>query len=264
MQKFSAKLTLLMGLALALNFSNITAAQHINPNPVLTSAAENSLATPAVYPFVFQGNTIEITMPVTLSETLHNYFSANIAKALYSHLPYSADEHGYVYSSYLKPGYSVAEIKNIAKVSDFYHTRTNKKAELRHEYSNKYSLTANYDVKTDNEKYTSILQSIYTYTGGAHGNTIRYSMTIDKATDEPVALKDLFTVAHYADYLNKLAASQNQDIHFYHPVTLSGNEDFYLTDDGIVLYYQLYEVAPYAAGFIEYKFSYDELTPILK
>lgn len=215
----------------------------------------------------FDGNTIDINMPVIMNSDFkeaQSFFSTNIANSMYAYMPHTSNEYGAVTKIPLKKQYSFDEIKDIAKTADFIHTRHNKKALENGEFSNRYAMDANYELKLNNEKYLSILQSIYTYTGGAHGMTVRYSMTTDKQTGKTVKLKDLFSSNEYIDYLNKLAANQNKDIHFYNPVTLSGTEDFYLTPDGLVLYYQLYEVAPYAAGFIEYNFSYDDLAPILK
>ena len=42
------------------------------------------------------------------------------------------------------------------------------------------------------------------------------------------------------------------------------NECFYLTDDGLVIYYPPYELSYYARGFVEFVIPYSELYGYLK
>lgn len=214
----------------------------------------------------FKGSAVDIRMPIIENnrfQTMQDYFSSNIAQSLYAYLPYYSNEYGQPNPLYLQDGYTFEEITDIAKVADFVHKRQNIKAEERQEYSNRYHMYADYEVKLNNSAYVSILQSIYTYSGGAHGMTIRYSMTADRATGEIIKLADLFADKTYLNVLNELAKDQNKDKYLFDKVQLTGNEDFYLTDKGLTVYFQLYEVAPYAAGFVEYFFPYDEIAPLM-
>lgn len=248
---------------------NITSVFHDrNRNTYITYYEGNDNAVKdTVVPGYFNGNAVNISMPVIMNRNFKDaasFFSTNIAKSIYAYMPHTSNEYGAVCSVMLKDQYTLDEIRDIATTADFIHTRHNKKAQENGEFSNRYAMDASYEVKLNNSKYLSILQSIYTYTGGAHGMTVRYSMTTDKQTGKAIELKDLFRSNDYINYLNKLALNQNKDIHLFQPVTLTGQENFYLTDDSLVIYYQLYEVAPYAAGFIEYKFSYSDLAPVMK
>ncbi len=264
-----------IGMAVSVNFADPSLTQantlmqpkatQINNSPCCKgndNAVKNT-----VVPGHFNGNTINISMPVIMNRNFKDaasFFSTNIAKNIYAYMPHTSNEYGALCSVMLKDQYTLDEIRDIATTADFIHTRHNKKAQENGEFSNFYATDASYEVKLNNSKYLSILQSIYTYTGGAHGMTVRYSMTTDKQTGKAIELKDLFRSNDYINYLNKLALNQNKDIHLFQPVTLTGQENFYLTDDGLVIYYQLYEVAPYAAGFVEYKFSYADMAPIMK
>lgn len=215
----------------------------------------------------FAGTTINYTLPLIQNPALDKanaYFSRNLARSMYAYMPYSADEYGKVKDGFLKDQYTAAEINDIAQIADFYHTRKNKDALAKQEYSNRYDMFADYKVKLNDQHYLSVLQSIYTYSGGAHGTTIRYSLTLDKKTGEPVTLRDLFDSDAYLYILNEYAAQQNKDIYLYEPVKITGQESFYLTDSELVIYYQQYEVAPYAAGFVEYHFPYTMLQSVLK
>ncbi len=214
----------------------------------------------------FKGSAVDIKMPIIENnrfQAMQDYFSSNIAQSLYAYLPYYSNEYGQPNPLYLQDSYTFEEITDIAKVADFVHKRQNIKAEERQEYSNRYHMYADYEVKLNNSAYVSILQSIYTYSGGAHGMTIRYSMTANRATGEILKLADLFADKTYLGVLNELAKDQNKDKYLFDKVQLTGNEDFYLTDKGLTVYFQLYEVAPYAAGFVEYFFPYDEIAPLM-
>lgn len=214
----------------------------------------------------FKGSAVDIRMPIIENnrfQTMQDYFSSNIVQSLYAYLPYYSNEYGQPNPFYLQDGYTFEEITDIAKIADFVHKRQNIKAEERQEYSNRYHMYADYEVKLNNSAYVSLLQSIYTYSGGAHGMTIRYSMTADRATGEIIKLADLFADKTYLNVLNKLAKDQNKDKYLFDKVQLTGKEDFYLTDKGLTVYFQLYEVAPYAAGFVEYFFPYDEIAPLM-
>lgn len=215
----------------------------------------------------YNGNTINYTVPVIQNPLLteaNAYFSRNLARSMYAYMPYAADEYGKVKDGYLKDRYTADELNDIAKIADFYHTRKNKAALQKQEYSNRYDMFADYAVKLNDQQYLSVLQSIYTYSGGAHGNTVRYSLTLDKQTGAPVALSDLFDSDAYLYTLNEYAAQQNKDLFLFEPVKITGQESFYLTDSELVIYYQQYEVAPYAAGFVEYHFPYASLQSVLK
>lgn len=215
----------------------------------------------------FAGTTINYTLPLIQNPALDKanvYFSRNLARSMYAYMPYSADEYGKVKDGFLKDQYTAAEINDIAQIADFYHTRKNKEALAKQEYSNRYDMFADYKVKLNDQRYLSVLQSIYTYSGGAHGTTIRYSLTLDKKTGEPVSLRDLFDSDAYLYTLNEYAAQQNKDIYLYEPVKITGQENFYLTDSELVIYYQQYEIAPYAAGFVEYRFPYTVLQSVMK
>lgn len=214
----------------------------------------------------FKGTTVDLQLPLIDNDrfqTMQDYFYSNIAQSLYAYLPYYSNEYGRPNPLYLQNSYTFDDITNIAKIADFIHKRQNIKAEERQEYSNRYHMYADYEVKLNNSSYVSILQSIYTYSGGAHGMTMRYSMTADRATGEIVKLADLFADKTYLNVLNELAQDQNKDKYLFDQVQLTGEEDFYLTDKGLTVYFQLYEVAPYAAGFVEYFFPYDEIAPLM-
>lgn len=100
----------------------------------------------------------------------------------------------------------------------------------------------------------------YEYTGGAHGLTIRESDTWDLAKSRRMELSDFFP--NNDDYVNSTIQLINSQIE---QQIAEGNamyfddyeqlvkknfkiNNFYLTKEGLVIYFQQYDIAPYAAG----------------
>jgi hypothetical protein len=99
----------------------------------------------------------------------------------------------------------------------------------------------------------------------AHGFTIVKSLTFDINTGKSYALADLFKPG--SDYIAVLSQSVALQLkqrslpllngfHIIHP-----NQDYYLADKALVLYFQLYEITPYYVGFPMFPISvYDLLS----
>ena len=49
-----------------------------------------------------------------------------------------------------------------------------------------------------------------------------------------------------------------------HNITHSDNQKFYLDDSKIVIYFDLYEIAPYAAGIPEFPIIVENIKPQIK
>ncbi len=106
----------------------------------------------------------------------------------------------------------------------------------------------------------------YEYTGGAHGNTIRFSETFNLRESRRVHLNELFTCSiDYHKYIFKQAKAQieeDPDIYFDNYARLlveAFNEySFYCTQDGIVVYYEHYDIAPYSSGIREFLIPYSK------
>ena len=123
-----------------------------------------------------------------------------------------------------------------------------------------FEIISNYIVNLNNTKLISIYNDYYEYLGGAHGNTIRTSYTVDKQNVRLLILQDLFTKdSNYKDIINKEIVRQinlEPDIYFNSGKDFKGikdNQDYYLNGENLIIYYQLYEIAPYVAGIREFK-----------
>ncbi|MGI6577979.1 MAG: DUF3298 and DUF4163 domain-containing protein [Eubacteriales bacterium] len=105
----------------------------------------------------------------------------------------------------------------------------------------------------------------YVYTGGAHGITARTSQTWNLQRGTEVTLERLFRCnIDMKGYLMERIERQireNPDIYFddYRQLIEKyfREENFYCEPRGIVIYYQLYEIAPYASGIRTFLIPYD-------
>jgi hypothetical protein len=120
-----------------------------------------------------------------------------------------------------------------------------------------------------NERYISFTQQNYDYTGGAHGMPYWVPHTFDLETGNELKLSDI--VANSEEEFKDIVTAQftemyNVDPGMYWDDSVQYVHDetdlesaFYLTQNGLVIYYGPYELAPYAAGFQEIVVPYDKL-----
>ena len=137
------------------------------------------------------------------------------------------------------------------------------------------------DISFANNQVVSIVSLGYSYTGGAHGNYGYDAHTYNLKTGADLSVVDLVRPdqlqAFYRRVSTKLLA-QNRDLLF--PETVKDIEGFlkqtkststeaqvaqfghltnwYLTNEGIIFFYNPYEIAPYAAGVQEIFMPFSE------
>ena len=114
---------------------------------------------------------------------------------------------------------------------------------------------------TNNDKYIlSLYFDRYEYTGGAHGMTTRSADTWNLRTGRRMDLADFFPGRK--DYVNYIIANINsqipkkekeEDAYYFDDVDDLVKENFneknfYIVPEGVMIFYQLYEIAPYSSG----------------
>ena len=131
---------------------------------------------------------------------------------------------------------------------------------------NRYTLDMNYQITYNSGCITSLYMDTYTYMGGAHQELERISDTWDFSTGKQLHLDDISALTPAA--LNGLQTSVERQIaerlkespgsYFEDYPYLLRNKfnqnHFFLRPGYIVIYYQQYEIAPYATGIPEFSF----------
>ncbi|MEQ8175848.1 MAG: DUF3298 and DUF4163 domain-containing protein [Syntrophomonadaceae bacterium] len=114
----------------------------------------------------------------------------------------------------------------------------------------------------------------YQYTGGAHGLTVRTSQTWNLKTGKMIKLRELYNCrGNYKSYIkNKIIEQikENPDSYFENYEELVEQtfdvNNFYCTPQGVVVYFQQYDIAPYASGIREFLLPYNRciIDPVRK
>nr|WP_218627909.1 DUF3298 and DUF4163 domain-containing protein [Sporosarcina sp. E16_8] len=128
-------------------------------------------------------------------------------------------------------------------------------------------LLAYFELKNNQRGILSLNLIVYSYTGGAHGMTIIKSLTFDTKNGKQYELKDLFKKG--SDYKKKLSDIINRRIKDWNIDVLEpfkeirSDQDFYIADTSLVIYFQLYEITPYYWGFPYFPIPIKDLADII-
>lgn len=130
------------------------------------------------------------------------------------------------------------------------------------------TFTGNYKIRVNKNGVLSLSVEMYSYAeGAAHGLTVVKSLTFDLKTGRVYRLRDLFRLnsnyrAIISDFIKQEIKAK--DVPLIAPFTvISEDEDFYLTENALVIYFQLYEYTPYAFGIPEFAIPYRALQRVI-
>ncbi len=127
-----------------------------------------------------------------------------------------------------------------------------------------------YNVTYNQNCALSVYFDRYQYTGGAHGSTTRDSRSWNVRTGRRLTLRQLFPYSlNYREFIihtiNRQIAAQIQagnNVYFdnYEQLTAENfnPESFFLTPEGLAIYYQQYDIAPYSTGLPVFIIPYEE------
>ncbi|KAF0816752.1 MULTISPECIES: DUF3298 and DUF4163 domain-containing protein [unclassified Cytobacillus] len=125
-----------------------------------------------------------------------------------------------------------------------------------------------YEIKNNQRDVLSLSLNNYVYHyHAAHGMTVIKSLTFDLQKGKQVALKDLFKPG--SDYVKRISdlikvQIRERDIPLLVDFqAIKPDQDFYIADKALIIYFQLYEIAPYAYGFPMFPISVYELQDII-
>lgn len=124
-----------------------------------------------------------------------------------------------------------------------------------------YVLSSEYHVPYNKNNMLSIKNVFYEYTAGAHGYYYFRTYTLDFNSGKKLLLKDLFPKDY--DYnsviTNEIINQISLHTELYFPeyiesaTKLPVTYNFFIEPGYLVVYYDLYEISPYASGIPEFK-----------
>lgn len=152
-----------------------------------------------------------------------------------------------------------------------YETELYQQAIEQYEYSQEnqfpfhmYEAVSVYEVTYNEKDLLSLYLEDYVYSGGAHGGTVKRSDTWDIKNGSRVLLYQFAKdpTAFQRQILNKIREQiayqieKGEGMYFddYPELIIKyfNPESYYLTPNGLVIYYQQYDIAPYASGMPEF------------
>lgn len=123
---------------------------------------------------------------------------------------------------------------------------------------------AGYKVSRNEGRILSLTQNIYVFTGGAHGMYWKLAYNLDVQTGDTLKLPEVFVPgSNWSERFDQRVREQ-KGLFPDHFKGVGPKSHFYFDEKGLNVFFQLYEIAPYAAGIIQVEFSYEELRDILK
>lgn len=130
-------------------------------------------------------------------------------------------------------------------------------------------ITGTYELKNNQRGVLSLVIIIYWYAGGAHGMTVVKSLTFDVATGREYQLGEMFKPG--SDYVRIISAQVRKQIIereiplLEEPFTgIRPDQDYYIADKSLVVYFQLYELAAYVYGILYFPISVYTLQDIVE
>ncbi|MBP7222082.1 MAG: DUF3298 and DUF4163 domain-containing protein [Sedimentibacter sp.] len=130
-----------------------------------------------------------------------------------------------------------------------------------------YEAYMEYFITYNENCFFSLYYDRYEFTGGAHGTTVRASDTWELCCGTCLSLYNFFRPD--TDYKHLLineiirqaeAIQRRQNIYFdeYKSLIIKNfdKDSYYLSPEGITIYYQQYDIAPYSTGIVEFTVPY--------
>lgn len=123
-----------------------------------------------------------------------------------------------------------------------------------------YDIVQKFEITTNQNNLISLYTDEYIFTGGAHGNTMRTSQNWNMNEGCKIALKEICKCnINYKFNIIKsicMQISENPDIYFEDACKLAlenfNENNYYLLDQKIVIYFQQYDIAPYSSGILSF------------
>ena len=132
----------------------------------------------------------------------------------------------------------------------------------------KKEFSGEYDIKLQTTDLLSLVIYLHSYSkGAAHGLTVLKAINIDLEDARIYQLQDIFTKdAKYIEKINKNIKNDivKRDIPLLVEFeTIDKNQDYFLTGDSLVIFFQLYEYTAYAYGIPKFAIPYMALEDMI-
>lgn len=124
-----------------------------------------------------------------------------------------------------------------------------------------------------NGNILSLKLNTYNYQGGAHGMSFMDAITLNIATGEIYTFENLFKEnSNWNEIITHIIFNEiekDSDMYFFEDyketiLDKEGQYQYYIDGDKLVIYFDLYDIAPYASGMPTFTIDADEIKKLLK
>ncbi len=138
-----------------------------------------------------------------------------------------------------------------------------------------FVVSSEYEIKKNNKQIISLLVKYYKYSGGAHGIYEYVPYNIDVTSGDIFKLQDIFKQnTNYKQMIDKEIKKQVKELNIKNQLPedsdqlytfqeIKENQKFYLIDNKLVVFFDLYEIAPYVAGIPEFSIGEEILKDMI-
>ncbi len=129
-----------------------------------------------------------------------------------------------------------------------------------------YEFITTITITLQTNEIISFYQQEYVYTGGANGQTTRISQTVNTLTGQIKQLCDFFQNQKNCipcikrNIIKQINTSEDPTIYFHNYPDLIEksfqSQNFYLTSEGVVIFFSLYDIAPHSTGIPTFLIPY--------
>lgn len=135
------------------------------------------------------------------------------------------------------------------------------------------------DIKSDfifnEDDVLTLRANTWDNTGGAHGMYSSYFLNFNSLTGKIIHLSDIFADGYEKGVTEQILAKLErmmkvktekdlEDLGFFNNSSLTPTENFYITNDEICFYYNVYDIAPYPIGALDVKLPFDAIRSMMK
>ncbi|MTI69650.1 MAG: DUF3298 domain-containing protein [Firmicutes bacterium] len=130
------------------------------------------------------------------------------------------------------------------------------------------NIEGSYEIKTNERNVLSLSLTALGDFKGAHPKTVIKSLNFDVNTGKNYPLSDLFKPR--SDYIERISNIIKKEIKEREiPLiedfkSIGANQDYYIADKNLVIYFQQYEISPYYVGFPYFSIPIYYLEDIIK
>ncbi len=171
----------------------------------------------------------------------------------------------------LKPPFIHYQIKTPQDIFDYLSADYRRLQQDFDGYQSGWELLRQIEVLFNRKNILCLNFNEYIYTGGAHPAYTRLFYIFDLNTGKRLGLSDIIdpqkydSLLHYieAEFRSQKGLAKDQDLlaaGFWFPENrFTLNQNFGAVDDGVIVYYNYYEIAPYAMGPTEIFINCEEM-----